>query len=490
MFDPLSLFERAFDQVKLRIPSLTTIEQKSFSLLKIMMTFFIISFLIAVIFWIHDEDDYIIVQPFETIGIGENLDGKSLATLLSFDLQKIKNIYEPAPTRVDNPKDSRMTIPRPLWELDITNLNFERTPDTPLEHSISQIGTIGVGGASISVGSLLLSMKEFLGNKANVITCSLQRYNSTMFVIAILEDHHTSENIIITYENEANISKDEQIPLLVNDIAFMIALDLSKQTYQKDSDLYPQTWQAFKYVTESRDAYNNYIIKKNNNYTNKLYYLNRAKNMALLAAISEPGYNGSFDLLSAIGFAYLEMGKFGEAEKIFKNVTKVKPFESAVGLGLVYGLQNRYAEALNAFDNATRWMPQDANTWLYKGIIFSKQGNHSEAVKAFKNTTRLNPSCAIAWKYEGDAIARLGENNHSRYNESLIAYNEAIKINPQYADAWLYKGMVLCNMGRYNESIQAFGKVLQIDPNNTNASTYRDFVREKLNEHDDSVKVH
>ncbi len=170
-----------------------------------------------------------------------------------------------------------MTVSRPLGELDITNHIFERTPDTTLEYSLSQIGTVDVGGASISVGNLLLSMKEFLGNKANVITCSLQRYNSSMFVVAILEDHHTSKNVIMTYENEANISKDEQIPLLVNDLAFMIALDLGKQMSQKDGDLYPQTWQAFKYVTESRDAYNNYVTKKNNNYTNKLNYLNRSK---------------------------------------------------------------------------------------------------------------------------------------------------------------------------------------------------------------------
>ncbi|WP_461459119.1 tetratricopeptide repeat protein [Methanothrix sp.] len=526
MFDPYSLFEHAFHEIKLRVPSLTTIEQKSFSLLKIIMIFCTISFLIAVIFWMLDEDDDIFVQPFETVGIGENLDGKSLATLLSFDLQKIKNIYETKPKRADNPKDSReiTTVSRPLWELDIPNYIFERAPVTPLEYSLSQIGTVGVGGASISIGNLLLSMKEFLGNNANVITCSLQRYNSSMFVVAILEDHHTSNNIIITYENEANISKDEQIPLLVNDLAFMIALDLSKKTSPKDGDLYPQTWQAFKYVTESRDAYNNYKNKNNNNYTNKLNYLNRAKNMALLAAISEPGYNGSFELLSALGFAYLEMEKFDEAEKIFRNVTEVKPFESAVGLGLFYGMQNRYAEALNAFDHATRLMPHDAYSWNSKGIILSKQGNYCEAVKAFKNATRLDPNWATAWKYEGDAIAHLGKNNRSMYNESLIAYNEAIKINPlyaeawtykgialynagrynesieafdesikinpQYTDTWVYKGMALFALGRYNESIQAFDKAIQIDPDNTNALTYREYVREKLNEHDDSVKVH
>ncbi len=82
--------------------------------------------------------------------------------------------------------------------------------------------------------------------------------------------------------------------------------------------------------------------------------------MALLAAISEPDYKGSFELLSGLGFAYLEMGKFDEAEKIFKYVAGVKSFESAMGLGLVYGMQNRYAEALNAFEHATRLNAGDA----------------------------------------------------------------------------------------------------------------------------------
>lgn len=483
MADPL---EHAFNQIKQKIPSLIIIEQKSLSLLKVMVILFAISFMIIVIIEILHDDDDIVILPFETVGIGESWDGKSLATLLNFNLQKIKDTYEQVPEITDNSK-SKMIIPRPLGEFSITNLSIKRTSHVPLEYSLPQIGTIGVGGAAISIDNLLLYMKEFLGNRANVITCSLQRYNSSMFVIAILEDSHSSKSDIMIFKDEVQVSKDEQVPILINDLAFMIALELHKR---RDNDPYPQTWQTFKYLTEGRDAYNNYITMKNINYTNKITYLNKVRDTASLAIMSEPGYKASYELLSDLGFAYLEVEKYNEAAKIFKNITLVKPFESAIGLGLVYGKQSRYVEALNAFDYATQLNPRDADAWNYKGIILIKQGNYSEAIKAFNKTTHLDPRYATAWKYEGDALAQLGENNHSRYNEAIQAYDKATKLNPQYVDAWNNKGISLYNVGRYHESIRAFSKVIQTEPNNENTWIYKALALERLNKHEESVKAY
>lgn len=526
MLDLYSPLKHVFTQIKQKIPSLSTIEQKSFSFLKIMAILLTISFMIIVAFWIFDKDEAIVVQPFETVGLEKDLDGKSLATLLSFDLQKIKNTYGTVSKITVKPKNSggNMIIPRPLEEFCITNLSIKNAPGTPLEYSISQIGTVGVQGTSISIGNLLLSIKEFLGNKGNVITCSLQRYNSSIIAVAILEDHYFSKGDIITIEYDANISKEEQIPSLVNDLAFMIALELSKQRAQGEDDLYPQAWQTFKYVTQGRDAYNNYVAMKDINYLDKVYYLDKGRNMALSAIKFEPGYEGSFELLSCLGFAYLEMERYDEATKIFKNITEFKPFESALGLGLIYGKQGRYAEALNALNDAVQLNPRSADAWNYKGVILSKQGNYSEAVKAFRNTTRLSPQYATAWKYEGDALAHLGrkENNRSRYNEAIQAYDKAIDLDPQYASAWNNKGIMLYNLGKYSEAtrayeetiklnssnaavwyekglsllamgkndeaLTAYDKVIQIDPGNRTAWIYKAIALERLNRHNESVK--
>ena len=518
MADPQDSFEQAFNQIKQRMPSLNIVEEKSFSVLKIMLILFMIFFMIIFTFWLLDEEDNIVVQPFETVGMKENLDGKSLATLLSYNLQKVKNVYEPVPKIADKSEShsGNIVIPRPFEEFCITNSSIKRTTDTPMEYSLSQIGTVGFGGTSISIGNLLLSMKQFIGNKANVITCSLQRYNSTLLVVAILEDHRTSKSTTMTFEKEVKDANDEQIPALIDDLAYMIALELSKKGAQQEVDLYPQSWQAFKYLTEGREAYNNYANKKNINDLEKIDYLNRSRDMALLATRSEPGYKKSFELLSGVGFAYMEMGKYDEAAKIFENINDVKPFESSFGLGLVYGIQGQYSEALDAFNEAIRLNPQDTEAWNNKGIVLSKQGNYHEAAKSFENATKLNPQYATAWKYEGDALAHLGdkENDRSmygealkayekairldpeyidawinkgntlfvmgRYGEALKAYEKAIRLDPEYIDAWINKGITLFIMGRFDESIEAYNRAIKIDPNNKNASSYKALAIESL----------
>jgi tetratricopeptide (TPR) repeat protein len=492
MLDPYSPIKQAFSHTKQRMPTLNIIEQKSFTFLKIVLIIFAIIFIIFITFWIINKDESYVVQPFQTVGFGQSMDGKSLATLLSFNLQKIKNTYEPGPKITINPLSgsSNMIIPRPLGEFSTTNLSIESAGGTPMEYSVSQIGTLGAVGASISLGNMLLSMKEFLGHRANTITCSLQRYNSSIVLIAILEDHQASDSGTITFEEEANISKEEQIPSLIKDLAFMIALDLSKRNAQhKGGDLYPQTWLAFKYLTYGRNAYNNYINMKNINYTNKINYLKETDDMAVLATKVEPGYKGSFDLLSGLGFAYLEMGLFDDATKTFKNISGVKPFESALGLGLVHGMQDNYAEALEAFDNATQLNPKSAEAWNYKGVILSKQRNYTEAVKAFSNTTMLNEQYATAWKYKGDALAHLGHTNHSKYDEAIQAYDRAIEINPLFADAWKYKGIVLYNQGKLDESIQAFNRAIELNQSDPGPWIYKANALERLNKYDESIKA-
>jgi tetratricopeptide (TPR) repeat protein len=471
MLYPCYLFKHAFNRIMERIPTLETIEQNLFSLLKIMIIILLISSFTVVIFWIFEKEDGIVVQPFETVGLSENIDGKSLATLLKFDLQRIKDIYGPVPEKTVDPKSGsgNMKIQRPLGELSITNLSIKAVAVTPLDYSLSQVVVVGTQGTSLSIGSLLYPIKEFIGNKADIITGSFQRYNSSIVAVAIFEDHHSPKNDIMQFEYCANISNVEQIPSLVNDLAFMIALELSKRMSQNEDDLYPQTWQTFKYVTQGRDAINNYITMKDINSLDKINYLEKGKNMALLAAELEPSYKGSFELLSVLGFAYLEMGEYDEALKIFKKTYGFKPFESALGLGLAYGMQGRYAEALCAFDDAIRQNSRDADAWNYKGVILSKQGNFIEAAKAFKIATTLNSQYEIAWRSEGDALAHLGENNTSKYDEALKAYEEAIKLNSEDELAWNSIGIVLHCQGKYDKAIKAYKKTTELNSSNAAA---------------------
>ncbi|MGB7571260.1 MAG: hypothetical protein WBL87_05850, partial [Methanothrix sp.] len=266
-------------KIKRRVPKLDTVEKNLLSILKILIFLTAISFLVSIVFWIF-EGEGISVKPFETVGIGESSDGKSLGILLSFDLQRIKNIYsEPDILEISKNTSRNKTIPRPLWEFSIPSFyNFECIP---FEYSISQMGALSVGGASIPISNIALYIKEFIGNKANTLTCSLQRYNSTVNAVAILEYQKET----ITFQAASNISNDEQILDVINNLAFQISLELGKRGMQPEEyDILPRNWQTFKYMTQGRDAYNNYLITKN------VDNLKIGTDMALLARNFEPDY--------------------------------------------------------------------------------------------------------------------------------------------------------------------------------------------------------
>jgi len=445
------------NKIERRIVYLSEIEQKSLSVLKIIIFLLAIYFMIGVTFWIFEKEDGISVQPFEMVGFGANLNGKALASLLSFDLQRIKDTYEPIPEMPIAPNNnSRNRVPRPLGEFYIPPL---ASKNAPLEYRISSMGTVGTEGTSFSPGNIFLSMKEFFGNRLSTVSCSLQKYNHTMIIVAVLDDHHTKKTDTMAFRveriiNNTNASIEDEIPLMIDDLAFQISLELSKRwVNSKESYLYPQTWLSFKYLTQGRDAYNSYMI------TRDTIALNKLEELALLAKSIEPNYGGSFELLSSLGFAYVDLGKFDEAANAFQNITEFKPFESAMGMGLVYGNKGYYKEALYSFDLATKLNSKYSPAWNNKGVILYRMGSFNDSIKAYDEAIRLDPKYVAAWNNKGDAL-----NNQGRYNEAIRAYDMAIQLDKNYSIAWYGKGITLADMGKPDEALLAYNKSIELNP--------------------------
>ncbi len=477
MLDPYRSIRHTFNKFKQKIPSFNTIEQKSISIIRVIIILIIFILIYSCIQYILKPYDGYDVQPFETIGLGENSDGKAYATLLKFYLQDIKDIYEIGPDRLVISKNvpKSQTISAPLGNLSMQS-SFEKEQ---LDYSISQIGTIGAEGVSLSIGNMLLLMKESRGKWPSTITCSLQRYNSTMILVAILKDNQNNKTM--TFKDESIRLTDEQIPSMINDLAFKISLALCKQS---KPELYPKKWQTFKYLTKGEDNYSRYII------TGDINDLNNSYNMTQLAENTEPGYKGTFELLSNLGFCYLRIGDKDRAKNIFQNISQFRPldnklaYRSALGLGFVY-IYNNNEKALDYFDKAIKLDHYSYTAWNGKGTILLIMGKYPDALKAFNNATGIDPNYADAWYNKGYALNLLGE-NASRYDEAITAHEEAIKayegaikVDPVYAKAWYKKGYTLDLLGRlekdnasrydeaitaYEEAIKAYESAIKVDP--------------------------
>jgi hypothetical protein len=164
-----------------------------------------------------------------------------------------------------------------------------------VDYSISQLGTIGMGGTSISLGHILLSLKELSGNRGNAIAGSVQRYGPDLCMVATLRGSYYERKGFKAWEvqrflpNE-NLASDGHFPAMIEDLAFQIAHDTSEGKVA-------QTWQAFKYDMLAKEAYYRYNVTRN------FSDLDTARKMVLSANNSEPYYSGSITLLSNIAEA-------------------------------------------------------------------------------------------------------------------------------------------------------------------------------------------
>ncbi len=100
-----------------------------------------------------------------------------------------------------------------------------------------------------------------------------------------------------------------------------------------------------------------------------------------------------------------------------------------------------------------------AEDWLNKGNALLDQEKYDEAIKAYDEAIRLDPNHAAAWILKGGALAKQG-----KYDEAIKIIDEAIRLDPKVAAAWGLKGVVLHNQSKYDEAIKAIDEAIRLDP--------------------------
>ena len=122
--------------------------------------------------------------------------------------------------------------------------------------------------------------------------------------------------------------------------------------------------------------------------------------------------------------------------------------------------------------------------WLNKGLALSDDGKYAEALQAFDNAFRYHPSepdlAARAWEGRARVYDAL-----DRYDEALAASNEALNLSPAdphlTASAWVTRGIALRYLGRYEESRDAFDQALVLEPDNIKTQQLRIFTLRLMN---------
>ncbi len=423
---------------------LDTIESDLFAILKICLLAFVLISFVLIFVNIYTEQG-IVILPFE-VGNNENFSGAAIADQLTCELiriQKIHNInYEEI--NIIIPSSSISYRQKISSEDSLVDQGIVVAKGETLEFSMADIGTVGIGSNSLSLGSIIIAFKNILPASKTVSTIrgSLQRYGSTIVLVAVLEGDDVQ-----SWKVRQTINNEEQLLEMVKNLAFNIVYDMPQ------SNVSAKTWEGFKYYTESLDAYHQYTLTGNSD------YLYLAGNYSFFALNSEKEYENPFNLLSLLETSMLSIGRQNDAIE-YCNKTLELDNTSAYAWNnkaIVLIILDKYEEAIQACDEAIRLNPEFKTAWVGRGVALKKLGKYEEAIQAYNEAIRLDPKVTAAWNNKGSALVSL-----SKYKEAIQAYDEAIRLDPEFKTAWVGKGTALNNLGRNTEADAAFAKAKEL----------------------------
>ncbi|MBI4680155.1 MAG: tetratricopeptide repeat protein [Nitrospirae bacterium] len=162
-----------------------------------------------------------------------------------------------------------------------------------------------------------------------------------------------------------------------------------------------------------------------------------------------------------LGYYYNESSLHKEAIEAYKQAIRIMPDNAAAhyNLGLTYNNLKMHKEAIEAYKQAIRIKPDYAEAHFGLGRAYGKSEMNREAKEAFIQAIRSYPDYFDAHYMLGVTNASLG-----MYKEAIESYKQAIRIKPDFVKAHYLLGLSYRDLGMNKEAVEAFKQAIRIKP--------------------------
>jgi glycosyltransferase involved in cell wall biosynthesis len=159
-----------------------------------------------------------------------------------------------------------------------------------------------------------------------------------------------------------------------------------------------------------------------------------------------------------LGNQYAELKDYRRAAEAYRNALRFDPENADVlsDLGGMLHLLGQSQAAARALDIATRLNPDLFQAWRNLGVVHAAAQEWAEAASCFETAMTLNPAWREGWRYRSVALEGSGE--IERAAEALMNVGNA----QAFADA----GMLYYRLGDSDKATRAYRLGLQHDPGN------------------------
>jgi len=172
-----------------------------------------------------------------------------------------------------------------------------------------------------------------------------------------------------------------------------------------------------------------------------------------------------------------QMGKHPEAIESIKKAIELRP-NSAQYLfthGVILFQQEKYSDALVAFNHVIRVDERIPDAWLNRGTTRLMLSDSIGALNDYTTAINLNPFSAMPYVRRGALYAQ-----QKNYSIAIQDLNQAIAIDSMHAQAYFTRALVYYYQKELNQALTDLNKVLQIESRNTLALFNRAIINYEI----------
>ena len=149
---------------------------------------------------------------------------------------------------------------------------------------------------------------------------------------------------------------------------------------------------------------------------------------------------------------------FGIAEGVRKSINIILKRQYMADAKLCEE-SGKYEEALAAYNQALRIVPNDPQLYEKRGDILLLLKRSHEALDTYIQALTLLPDQSSLYKKRGDTLVALGQ-----FNEAQETYEKAISLLPGNAELYLSLGDGLFRGAMYEKALVAYNKAIELAP--------------------------
>jgi tetratricopeptide (TPR) repeat protein len=170
-----------------------------------------------------------------------------------------------------------------------------------------------------------------------------------------------------------------------------------------------------------------------------------------------------------LAMMYEEDGRYAEAGREATAALKLDPWHGGAlhCLANAQRAQDRYAEAVDNYQRATRVTPDDPALWSNYGATLQTLGRDEEAAAALRRAVSLSPAEAELHSNLGNALLACGLEE-----EGLGEFRESLRLDPAFAPAHTNLASALLQTGRAGEALDVLQACLERHPGDRRALAY------------------